>query len=103
MTTIGSIRTRARSLALAALFGAAAIGGTPALSAHALPVDGSGGGKYCYIPGSNFPYLPGEKATFPLNGQPATEHTCKTDGTWTAIRAPQQWVWAPVGGGVLAP
>jgi hypothetical protein len=93
--TATAIRTRARSLALAALLGIAASGAIVP-SVHALEASGGGGGgqKYCYIPGSNFPYLPGEKATFSLNGQPATSHTCQSDGTWTLIRTTGSWyVW----------
>jgi hypothetical protein len=92
--TATSIRTRARSLALAALLGIAASGAIVP-SVHALQATGSGGGqKYCYIPGSNFPYLPGESATFSLNGQPAKSHTCQSDGSWTAIQTTGSgYVW----------
>jgi hypothetical protein len=48
--------------------------------------------KCCYIPGSDLPYLPGEKATFSKDGQPAQEHTCKSDGTWTALIASPTWL-----------
>jgi hypothetical protein len=90
--TAAAVRTRARSLALAALLGIAASGAIVP-SVHALETSGSGGGgaKVCHIPGSDFPYLPGDKATFSLNGQPAALHTCKSDGEWTAIRLPDTW------------
>ena len=61
--------------------------------------------KPCYIPGSDLPYVTGEKATFSLNGQPAKEHTCQKDGTWTAIQSPNPWTWVVWGGswGVFGP
>lgn len=38
----------------------------------------------CKIPGSDIVYVTGEKATFSKDGQPAKEHTCQKDGTWSA-------------------
>ena len=80
----GGVRSGARALAAAGLLGLA-ISSVAVSSAFAEPISTGGGAKTCTIPGSNLPYLPGEKATFSLNGQPATEHTCQADGTWTAI------------------
>ena len=95
--------TRARTLALAALLGIAAssalVPGAHAESKEPIVAD-----QPCYIPGSDLPYVTGEKATFSLNGQPAKEHTCKKDGTWTAIVvSPWKPPTAPIGGGVFTP
>jgi hypothetical protein len=97
-------RTRARSLTLAALV-AVAVSGTLVTGAHAEPNGGPvSANTPCYIPGSNLPYVAGEKATFSLNGQPAAEHTCQKDGTWTAIQSPYPRTWVVWGGGgFLAP
>jgi hypothetical protein len=102
--TATSVGARARVLAAAALLGLA-VSSLAVPSVHAEP---NGGGvtpnKPCYIPGSDLPYVTGEKATFSLNGQPAKEHTCQKDGTWTAIRLPIRWpVATTVGSAVLAP
>lgn len=81
-----NIRTMARTLTLSAMLGIAVIG-VPATGVHA---DRIGPGvppqanKPCYIPGSDVPHITGEKATFSQNGQPAAEHTCQKDGTWSA-------------------
>src|SRR5689334_22143856 len=92
----GGVRSGARALAAAGLLGLA-ISSLAVSSAFAEPIGMGGGSNACYIPGSNLPYLPGEKATFSLNGQPATSHTCQAYGTWTAIvvtppRWPVTWV-----------
>jgi hypothetical protein len=85
MNLTRTVVTRTRALALATLLGIAASGAVVP-SAHAEPIGGgSSGNPPCYIPGSDLPYVTGDKATFSLNGQPAKEHTCQKDGTWTAI------------------
>jgi hypothetical protein len=94
---------RARTLALAALFGIA-VSGPLAPGAHAESKGPVVADKPCYIPGSSLPYVTGEKATFSVNGQPAREYTCQKDGTWTASRVLDwQPPVAPIGPGVLAP
>jgi hypothetical protein len=103
-TTATTFGNRARGLALAGLF-AIAVSGALATGAHA---ERNGGpvtpNQPCYIPGSDLPYVTGEKATFSMNGQPAKEHTCQKDGTWTAITAPTSWGWVFwSGGGIFAP
>jgi hypothetical protein len=102
--TTTTVRTGARFLALVTLLGIA-VSSTAVPSVYA---EAKGGGinpdKPCYIPGSNLPYVTGEKATFSLGGEPAKEHTCQKDGTWTAIQVPDRWHWvASVGSGFLAP
>ena len=101
-----TVRAGARAFALGALLGLAVVG-TAVPSAYAEPNRGGGvsADKTCTIPGSNLPYLPGEKATFSLNGEPAREHTCQKDGTWTAIVVPPiRWqVVVSVGPLTLAP
>jgi hypothetical protein len=73
----------ARTAVMAAMFGIA-LAGIPGMSVHAEPI-GKGGtqGKVCYV--GDIPYLPGETATFSSGGQPAKQHTCQKDGTWSAL------------------
>ena len=93
--------TRVRTLALAALLGIAA-SSVLVPGAQAEPNGPVVANKPCYIPGSDLPYVTGEKATFSLNGQPAKEHTCRPSGTWTAIVvSPWRPPTAPIGGGVF--
>lgn len=60
----------------------------------------------CKIPGSDIVYVTGEKATFSKDGQPAKEHTCLKDGTWSdrVVVLPGRFpVLRPIGGVYVAP
>jgi hypothetical protein len=99
-----TVATHARAAALAVLLGIAPSSVLVPL-AHAESKGGVTPNKPCYIPGSNLPYVTGEKATFSVNGGTAKEYTCQKDGTWTASVAVGTWTAYTVSfhTGVFAP
>jgi anaerobic selenocysteine-containing dehydrogenase len=80
--------------------------GLPAQAAHAEPNSGfPKADPGCKIPGSDIVYVTGEKATFSKDGQPAKEHTCQKDGTWSdrVVAPPSRFPGLrPIGGVYVA-